>query len=393
MDGKIRTKEKCPRCGKAFSGEPLSCAECKTHPSRYFIDLYIPGTGRVKLYSDRSGNVFEGWEQTERSLVNIRYEKDQHIFDHTKYVSKDLKGFLFENQIERWFSSKEREAEKGHLSTGYIKNLRGYKDRHYLPALKGKDVREIRSFHIQEFYEGLPDRLAPKHVSNILRALENFFNTLLRNEYTEKKPVFPMIALERKAPKWMDVPTQMKAIKAIPLRHRAIFFFMAFQGVRPGEARALKVKDIDLGQEIFLISRTYSNNEIKESVKNKVVRPRAINPAAIKWLRRLCVDKHPEAYVFINPRTRRPYSESAMKRLWAGVQKAGYDITPYQATRHSFATNLLKNGAHLKSIGDLLGHTDIRTTLKYAQSDVENQRAAFKKPADVIELKRRAQKE
>ncbi|MBI5234887.1 MAG: tyrosine-type recombinase/integrase [Deltaproteobacteria bacterium] len=116
---------------------------------------------------------------------------------------------------------------------------------------------------------------------------------------------------------------------------------------------------------------------MKERTKSKVVRPRAINPAIIGLLRKQCLNKHPEAFVFTNPRTKQPYSDSAMCRLWQAVKKQGYDITLYQATRHSLATRLLKNGAELKSIGDILGHTDIITTLKYAHSDIDNQRAAF----------------
>ena len=55
----------------------------------------------------------------------------------------------------------------------------------------------------------------------------------------------------------------------------------------------------------------------------------------------------------------------------------------YQATRHSLASNLLKDGAALKSISDILGHTDIRTTLKYAHGDLENQRVAFGRQGQV----------
>lgn len=47
------------------------------------------------------------------------------------------------------------------------------------------------------------------------------------------------------------------------------------------------------------------------------------------------------------------------------------NVTPYQATRHSWASNALKDGVPLTVVQKILGHTDIRTTLGYADTDLE----------------------
>jgi len=331
-----------------------------------------------------------------RVLETIRYEIDQHIFDPSRYVSADLKSFLFETLIESWYEGKSKEAEKGHLARSYTRCLKHYKDAFFLPFFKGMDVREIRTYHIQEFYDSLPverdtkqgkKKYTLKYYKNILNALENFFNNLHRLDKIEKKPAFPKITLDRKAPRWIDRATQLKAIEAIPERDRPIFTFLAFQGIRPGEARALKVKDINFEDASFIVSRTYSDRMIRERVKGKVMRPRAINPILEPLLKEQCSGKHPEAFVFVNPRTGRPYTQNLINELWMRVRKSmGLDLPLYNATRHSLASNLLKDGADLKSIGDILGHTDIRTTLKYAHSGLDNQRIAFGKQGDVVGL-------
>ena len=50
---------------------------------------------------------------------------------------------------------------------------------------------------------------------------------------------------------------------------------------------------------------------------------------------------------------------------------------------HSLASNLLKDGATLKSISDILGHTGIRTTLIYAHGDIDSQRVALNRQGSI----------
>lgn len=385
MKGTIRTKEKCPKCGGKFQGTPLHCPTCFTTPKKYCIDIYEKV--RLRIYSDKQGNSLDSYERAYRVLNVIRYEIDQHIFDYTKYRKEDLKNFLFETRIEAWLQDKLREVEKENLASSYTNKLKCYIEQYYLPFFHGMDIREIKTRHVQEFYIQLPSRLSLKYMKNILNALENFFNTLVRFEYITHRPSFPVITVDRSAPKWIDLETQLKFLEAIPEGDRPIFEFLALQGVRPGEARALKVKDFNLKEGFFTVSRTYSNRRIRERVKGKVVTPRLINPALVPMLKELCKDKHPEAFVFISPRTCNPYSEDAMFRIWDAIRKKlGLDIVFYEATRHSVASIAASNGAPILAIRDVLNHSDIRTTMVYAHTNLESQKAVFQKKADVVSV-------
>lgn len=387
MAGKIRTKEKCPKCRGKFQGNPLQCPTCLISPKRYFVDIYEKGYGRLKIYSDKTGHPLDSFARAQRVLETIRYEIDQHVFNPTKYTASDLKEYLFETRVDAWYESKKKDVQRGNLAKSYTRGIDCFIRKYYKPFFKGMDVRDLRSFHIQQFYEQLPEGKSLKYISNIMKALENFFNTLLRYDFIPKKPSFPVITLDRKTPKWVDAETQLNLLKEIPEAHRPIFTFLAFQGIRPSEARALKVKDVNLKQNTLTVARTYSGSEIRERVKGKVVRPRLINPALQSLLGELCRDKHPEAFVFTNPRTRKPYSENALRRLWNNTRKTvGIDITLYEATRHSLASIAASNGAPLMAIKDVLGHTDIRTTLKYTHNDLESQKVVFQRPKKNGEL-------
>ncbi len=241
---------------------------------------------------------------------------DDHTFDPTRYCKADSKVFLFETRVEAWYRSKQAEVDKGNLSPRYIDNF-------YLPFFKDMDVRDIKTFHIQGFYEWLPSDRSLKYLKNVIDALENLFNTLIMLDYISQKPSFPSIVLDRKAPRWVDRSSQLNILQAIPEKDRPIFTFLAFQGIGPGEARALKVKDLDPESGVMLISGTFSgsSNILRERVKGKVVRPRAMNPILIPVLKEQVRNKHPEAWVFTNPRTGTFYSESAIKRIWQKVKE------------------------------------------------------------------------
>lgn len=391
MRGGIRTKEKCPKCYGSFSGNPLHCPICLTTPKRHFIDLYEKSYGRLKLYSDKQGHPLDSYQRTQRVLEHIRYEIDQRIFDPKKYAAADLKDFKFENRIQYWYEGKLRETEKENLAESYTKKLKCYIDQYYTPFFKNKDVREIRTFHVKEFYDQLPKK-SLKYYKNIMDALRNFFNSLYLYEYITQKPVFPKITVDKKAPKWLTYEGQLRMIEDFKAHYPDdvdIFTFCAFQGIRPGEARGVKIKDINFETTSLTVQRTYSGSspKLRERVKSKVVRPRLINPDLLPMLKRLCKDKLPEAFVFTNPRNGLPYSYSSIDRRFTQTRKRlGLDITFYQATRHSVGSIAASNGVSLKAIQDVLGHTDIRTTLKYAHSDLQSQAAVFKKPGAVKKL-------
>lgn len=93
MKGAIRTKERCPKCSRAFQGNSLTCPVCLTKPARYYVDIYEQGYGKLKIYSDRQGHPLDSSERAARVLESIRYELDQHTFDPAKYVAADLKDF------------------------------------------------------------------------------------------------------------------------------------------------------------------------------------------------------------------------------------------------------------------------------------------------------------
>lgn len=375
----ISRQANCPVCKKKFrylSKLGYACPECKTVPNRFRIDVHYSGQ-RMFICSDKQGQSLDTYQRALILSSHIQHEIDNHIFDSSHYIAADLKKFYFENLIDNWLAEKEKEADKGQLSWSYINPLKGHYRNYITPFFKGKDIRDIRTVDIKEFYRHLPDRLSPKTHKNILNALENLFNTLVVDEVLDKKPIFPKISVPEPAIKWCSREVQDSILNKIPDKHRFIFFFLTRQGLRPAEATAIKWSDIDLGNGILTVQRTMSNRKIVERTKTKNVRPRLIHPDVLDILKSVPRGL-PNVYLFINPNSGKPYLTDTLQRLWKEATKAvGVDIELYQATRHSVASMAASSGVSIAIIKEVLGHTDIRTTQKYSHVNVLSQSQVF----------------
>lgn len=258
--------------------------------------------------------VLSSYELAQETLKHIQYEVRNKTFNPSLYVRGDIIENLVENQIERWYKDKLSEVNKNVLAWSYVSKLRCYIDNYFLPYFKRRDVREIRNVHIKAFKRQLPDNLSAKYVRNILKALENFFNILLQDEVIEKKPVFSAVALEDSVIKWCTREEQDAILNAIPDRHRGIFFFLSRQGLRPGEAMAVKWEDIDLQTGIIMVKRAMSGRKIREKTKTKKIRPRLLHPDIHDVLKSIPRGL-PQTYLFTNPNNGKPYLPDTVNRL------------------------------------------------------------------------------
>ncbi len=401
MRGKIRTKEKCPKCTMIFkeTTQGIICPDCLTKPKKYFIDLYEKNSEkkRIKIYSDQNGYPLDSFQRAYRVLEHIRHEIDNHKFDPSKYIKCHLEQFYFSTKIEKWVDRKQKHADiKKSLANSYIRILKSYKDNYFLNFFGNMDVREIRTVHVKEFYEGLPMHLSPKTQSNIITALQNFFNELHEDEIIENMPSFKKILdsidVKKQEIKWFDYREQQKVLAFIGQisYHRPIVEFMCETGIRPSEAMAIYWEDFDLKESVLHIRKTFSDRKLKDTTKsgrNTDIIP--LSDRAVEILK--SISRGINTFIFTNPNSKGHYNLDTLDRLWDKVRihfNINKKVKLYNFTRHSFATQIASSGATPIEIKELLRHSDIRTSMKYVQKDLKPLRACLRKRAEVVEFKK-----
>jgi integrase/recombinase XerD len=150
------------------------------------------------------------------------------------------------------------------------------------------------------------------------------------------------------------------------LRDRALFELVYGAGLRISEALTMPMEWLDLNDEAVRVTGKRG--------KTRVV---PLPPETARWVKRYIEEarpqllKKPSALLILSDRGLTLMRQTAYKRLATLCQKAGLPkgIGPH-TLRHSYAVHLLKGGADLRAVQELLGHESIATTQVYTQLDM-----------------------
>ncbi len=384
MAGTVATLQKCRNCGGKFqpSSKGFICPPCQTTPTRFYVDVYVPGKllgeprgKRIRLYSEPDGVPLDSYIRADRLLNIIRAELEKGNFDHRSYVSQELKPLKFHNYYQAWLERLQHDVERRYISRAYFKEIKGYGHRYFLPFFGSLDIRNINKTRIRDFFRQLPAHLSKKTIRNIRGVLHKLFVEALEREDILTIPQFPKIAKEEAVTRALRQEEQAKILSHIRMPvYRAFPVFCMCTGVRTGEARALTWENVNLRDNVVTIRASFDLGHFKPYTKEGDVRYLSLLPLAREALLSLPRPLR-GGFVFTNSRGR-PLSQRRINTVWQQAAKeADIEITCYEATRHSFASQLIEQGVPERAVGDLLGHKTSSSTRRYAKMRAEQLRA------------------
>lgn len=182
----------------------------------------------------------------------------------------------------------------------------------------------------------------------------------------------PTDAAESATPTQTPTPTPID--RACGARDLAILEIIYGAGLRVSEAVALDLLHIHRGDEGLLTVRVQAGKGRKDRVVPAGSKAAAALDAYLPLRAALCHPRtgaiDPQA-LFMSPRGKRLGVRDVRRLLTARTQTAAVPTIAPHALRHSFATHLLGSGADLRSIQQLLGHSNLSTTARYAHVDLQ----------------------
>lgn len=127
-------------------------------------------------------------------------------------------------------------------------------------------------------------------------------------------------------------------------------------GLRKGEQLPLQVKHCDFQRRLVIATDT----------KNGQTREVPMNDDVLRILLELCRGRRREDYVWVNPDTKRPYRD--VKRAFpSACSEAGIEGLEWRHLRATFGTRLGEAGYNAFEIASLMGHEDVRVTMRYVR--------------------------
>lgn len=146
-------------------------------------------------------------------------------------------------------------------------------------------------------------------------------------------------------------------------------------GLRVSECCNLKISQVNLNDGFLkILGKGNKERVVPIPKQTKQIMNEYFNNIRGLWL------KNSNSYFFINKHSKPIYPRYVEKMLHNTIIKAGVakNITPHKL-RHSYATHLLEGGADLRSIQELLGHSDISTTEIYTHVESERMKKSYLK--------------
>jgi integrase len=146
----------------------------------------------------------------------------------------------------------------------------------------------------------------------------------------------------------------------------AVFIVAAFTGLRMGELRALRWRDVDFAAHVVRVRGSYANG-VTTTPKSGKVRSVPLVDAAAEWLARL--DRRrpshdDERLVFVEPDGSHISDGRLRWRYGKALERAGLRPLRFHDLRHTFGS-LAISRADIVEVQEWMGHADVKTTMRY----------------------------
>ena len=220
-------------------------------------------------------------------------------------------------------------------------------------------------------------------ISRCIASIRSFYQFVLKNKKVKVDPTANIQSpkIEKRVPSVLTAKEvellleQPKDIDLKGIRDKAMLEFAYATGMRVTEIISLNVEDVNL-EEGYVICK---NGNKQRNIPLGTMSLKALKEY-IEEARDILVKTASEKALFVNINGTRLTRQGFWKIIKFYKEQAHItkDITPH-VLRHSFATHLLQNGADLKAIQTMLGHSDISSTQVYMQFQDEGLKNVYRK--------------
>ncbi|MDT2815045.1 tyrosine recombinase XerC [Vagococcus carniphilus] len=288
-----------------------------------------------------------------------------HLTDFLRYII-----------IERHYSEKTKEAYQDDI-LDFFSFLKETGNEDYL-SVTVQDIRIYLSFLHDQSY-------SRNTISRKLSSLRSFYQFLVKNDILSENP-FSYIQMKRqqaKLPRFFyekeidALFQQTQGDDALDNRNRALLEVLYGTGIRVTECTNIKIKDIDFDTSVVLI---YG----KGNRERYVPFGSFAHDAILDYMKHgrdelMTKGKTTHDFLFVNHRGEKLTDSGIQYILKKMIEKSSLtaEIHPHMF-RHTFATHLLNNGADLRTVQELLGHSSLSSTQIYTHVTTDTLQKSYR---------------
>ena len=320
----------------------------------YFRETF---TYKGKRYSVRA--------KTERDLWRKVEEKKRRLEEGVDVTNENT-------SVDRWFENYLTAYKKGNVTDKTYHQLEAYVKNYISPAIGNRRLKDIQTIDLQLIMNACTG-MSLSQVSKLRGLIQQAFRQARISRVLVFDPSEGIIMPKTTSGTHREITEyEYKHIHNVARTHRAGLWvlFMLYTGARPDETRKALWEDIDFDQHVVTL------HSAKNGYGDRLV------PIPARLYKRLKWERKESGYLFTQPTTGKPHTESSMKQMWRSFKKAlaldmgalikdgkidpetsilADDLVPY-CMRHTYATDLQSADVAINVAKDLLGHKTIQTT-------------------------------
>ncbi len=290
------------------------------------------------------------------------------------YMEKEIKAFIaYLHNVKNTSANTEM---------SYKRDLE--KVQHFMADRGVHETAAISEQDLEDYVKYLEDnKFAAATVSRNIASLKAFYHYMVQEGIAKEDLSEPLKApkIEKKVPEIMS-PDEVVRLLEQPsgdspkeVRDKAMLELLYATGIRVTELITLKLSDINMQMNFILCRDRNKERIIPFGMEAKNALARYLDGTRDEMLENKSSD-----VLFANC-SGQPMSRQGFWKLikfYAKKADIKADITPH-TLRHSFAAHLVENGADLRSVQEMLGHSDISTTQIYANLNHSHIREVYAK--------------
>ena len=323
----------------------------------------------LKPLSALNTSAMKSWFANERKLTSENITlPSQAVKEPNIFLPKTPKNAAMQKPIHAVNAGVLAEMEQMlQLKSYSISTQRTYLNEmtQFLQIIKAEPAKNFTAARLKDYlqYCYASIKLSENTIHSRINALKFYYEQVLQHEKffweiprPKKRIILPKVISEEKIIKALFGVTNMK--------HKTILVTAYSAGLRVSEVVSLKVTDIDSDRMQIAI----------RAAKGKKDRMATLSLYALQLLRAYVKMYKPKDYLFEGQHEKEPYSSRSAQLIFKeAVKQLNLPKSiSFHSLRHSYATHLLENGTDIKYIQDLLGHNDIKTTLRYTHVSIKD---------------------
>ncbi len=234
---------------------------------------------------------------------------------------------------------------------------------HLIPYFGSRNIADINSLVVENYKaRKLAERLNPKTINNHLTVLHKSLQCGFEWGLIDSCPHIKRLKTPPLQYDFLTIEECRQLTGAAEGIWREMIIVAIGTGLRFGELIALSWKDVEFNNKVLTVRQAFAEG-VMGSPKSNQIRYIPMSESVIKVLWRRMKS---QGYIFADVNDQPLKQTACIKKLHRICQKAGLRKIGWHCLRHTFASHLAQAGANLVAIQGLLGHSDIRTTMRYA---------------------------